>query len=815
MNCMGKTLAYILVLVFTASLCLTFVEPSKAQSSTDDWLMFRHDPNHSGYTSSNSSMNYAKPLWNFTTGAGVVSSPSVANGSVLFGCKDNYIYCLNASNGKIVWKFPTANTVDSSPAIVNQRVYTSSQDGWVYCLDITTGKPFWISMVGGYAQSSPTVADGRVFVGSGNPELFCLNASDGSLIWRHSTPDKVKSSPAVSEGFVFVATDNFHVYAFNASTGNEIWRTHTGSTFSSPTIYKGCVYIGSYDGYICCLNASTGTKIWQYQTDDSVMSSPAVAYGCIYVGSEDNGVYCLNATSGEKIWKALTGYWVWSSPAVADGNVYVGSEDYNLYCFDAFTGTVKWSYATESSVDSSPAIVNDTLYFGSNDHRVYAFALTNSTNEKIPLQTTSSFALTNVVFDLIVCAAVAAILYAVLRFAISNRQIKQNSQAIKVYCPKMQWFSAHFDILCILAILAFSTIFFINLGNGILWTADEQTYSQWAHYVVKSGDYLNPWAFGDVTLWIGKPPLNMWLMSLAYQFLGVSNFSSRLVSAAFGSLSLVLIFYLGKKLYNGYVGFLSAVVLGTFTTFYIFARRAMTDVPLVFFIMASLYFLVLTEKTQKSNRYLALSGLFFGLALLTKQLEALLIPLIAIAYLIATNRSIRFLFTKRFALFWGVGILILSPWLIYMTTSFSSEFWQSYLIFSGLNRTFSPLEGHQEGYLFYFSYLVNNERLWVILLPFAVGLCVFKAVVKKAKADTLLILWIVIVFLIFTFAQTKLYWYILPVFPAFAISISSLLYQILKKFKRLQETLLLVETEFVRDAIRYRLERLKNDNEFV
>ncbi len=783
MNCVGKTLAYILVIVCLASLCLTFVEPSKAQSSTNDWPMFRHDPNHSGYTSSNDSMNYAKLLWNFTTGGGVVSSPAVANGFLIVGSKDCYVYCIDVSNGHLVWKFPTGNIVDSSPAIVNQRVYISSQDGWVYCLDFITGKPLWISMVGGFAQSSPTVVDGRVFVGSGNPELFCFNASDGSLIWRHPTPDKVESSPAVSEGIVYVATNNYHVYAFNASTGGELWRTHTGSTFTSPCINNGCIYIGSYDGYICCLNSSTGTKIWQYQTDDTVASSPTIAYGYVYVGSQDNGVYCLNITSGEKIWKYPTGYWVWSSPAIADGKLYVGSEDYNVYCFDAFTGAVKWSYATGSSVDSSPAIVNNMLYFGSNDHNVYALALTNSTTEKEPLQTANSLAWTTVAFNLITCAVAAAILFTIFVFAYSNRQTKQNSPPITVSSRKIKWFSAHFDALCILAILAFSTIFFINLGNGPLWAADEQTYSQWAYHMVKSGDYLNPWAFGDVALWIGKPPLNMWLMSLSYQILGVSNFSSRLVSAMFGSLSLVLIFYLGKKLYNGYVGLLSAFVLGTFTTFYMFARRAMTDVPLVFFIIASLYFLVLSEKPQKSNRYLALSGLFFGLALMTKQVGALLIPIIILAYLTVTSRSIRFVFTKRFALFWGVGLLIISPWLTYMASSFSAEFWQSYIMYSGFNRTFSPLEGHQEGYLFYFSYLAINEKLWVLLLPFAVGLCAFKAVVKKAKADTLLILWIAVVFLIFTFVQTKLFWYILPVFPAFAISISSLLYQLLNKIQ--------------------------------
>jgi len=39
------------------------------------------------------------------------------------------------------------------------------------------------------------------------------------------------------------------------------------------------------------------------------------------------------------------------------------------------------------------------------------------------------------------------------------------------------------------------------------------------------------------------------------------------------------------------------------------------------------------------------------------------------------------------------------------------------------------------------------------------------------------------VLLIFSLAQTKIYWYIMPVFPAFALAIGSLLYQVAKKIQ--------------------------------
>jgi hypothetical protein len=530
------------------------------------------------------------------------------------------------------------------------------------------------------------------------------------------------------------------------------------------------------------LNASTGAQVWKYQTADEVESSPAVAYSCVYVGSEDNSVYCLNASTGSKVWQSPTGYWVTSSPAVAGGNVYVGSQDDNIYCFNATTGAKEWSYQTGNIIESSPAIAGNTLYIGSDDCKVYALALTYSAAQAQFSQSTNSLLLATIVFDAVACAIGAVIIFVLAHYVYFNRRQKRNIEPAGVLGQKYSWFRRHADTVCILVILIFSLIFFVNLGNGALQIADEQTYSQWAYHMVKTGDYLTPWADGAISFMIGKPPLLEWLMSLAYQILGVNNFSSRIWTAGFGALSLVLIFYLGKKLYNRYVGFMSALVLGTFLTYYVFARYAMTDVPLVCFILACTYFFVLSEEKGNASEYAVLSGVFFGLALMTKQIAALLIPLIIFAYLVMTTKSLRFLITKHFTLFWGVGLLLFSPWMIYMAARFGSQFWQWYFVYADLTRSAGPVEGHLAGYLFYFNYLANHENwLWLALLPFAVGLCAFSAFFKRSKQDTLVFLWMAIVLLVFSLAQTKIYWYIIPVFPAFAMAIASLLYQLAKK----------------------------------
>jgi 4-amino-4-deoxy-L-arabinose transferase-like glycosyltransferase len=346
--------------------------------------------------------------------------------------------------------------------------------------------------------------------------------------------------------------------------------------------------------------------------------------------------------------------------------------------------------------------------------------------------------------------------------------------------------AAHVDLVCVSIILGFSIFFFTNLGNGSLWTADETTYSQWAAHMTRTGDYLTPWAFGTTAVWLAKPPLYMWLMSLAYQIFGINNFATRIWSPIFGTLSCIFIFYLGKNLYNPLVGLSSALVLGTFTTFYLFARHAMLDVPLIFFMLAAIYFLILSAKSEKGNRLAALGGLFLGLAIMTKQMDALLILIIGFLYLAITRRSLKFLFSKWFTLFWGIALLVCLPWLIYMGYQFKSDFWQQYFLFSIVQRSLSPLEGHVGGPLYYLRYLLTTENmLWITLLPFAIGLCIFNSFLKRKKGDILLLVWIIVIFGVFTLVQTKIHWYILPAYPALAIAISSFLYQYFKKLKLL------------------------------
>ncbi len=746
------------------------------------WSMFRHDLNHTGQAVTYETTNSAQLLWRYPTNRGIYSSPAVADGRLFVGSRDSQVYCINVSNGMPIWRRALGWEIWSSPAIDQKRVYVGIDNGSVYALSIADGSIVWATTIGNNeVRSSPSISDGKIFIGSGTGGLYCLNASDGNIMWIAPTELCVNSSPAVVNGIVYFTCDDFELRAVNASTGAMIWHKHTGSMRSSPSVFNGRVYVGSIDGYVFCLNASNGDNIWQYQTNGQVESSPAVAYGNVYVGSYSSNMYCLNASDGSLVWKASTGYWVDSSPAVADGNVYVGSQDRNIYCFDAFTGEQKWHFETYNQIKSSPTVVNNTLYVCGFDFIIYAFELTNSGIKNLPNpDNIESGNLNMVAFDAAAFAIFAGI---IVGFALIYRKDYQKKSATQA--NGQSWFKTHTDAVAILSILAFSAVFFVFLGNGTLWASDEQTYSQWAFHMNQSGDYWSPWGYGDLNFWIAKPPLYMWLMSLSYQVFGFSNFSTRLISPIFGIFTLIMVYYLGKMLFNRKVGFISAIVLGTFATFFLFSGHAMTDVMFVFFIVSSIYFILLSEKGQRANWYAVLAGAFFGLALMTKQIQAFLLPLIVVSYFLVAKKSPRFLFTKRFALFIGVGLLIFLPWVCYMMLRFDPLFSQWYFIYSGVVRATYPIENHESAPYFYIVNIIIGENpIWVAALPFGIGLSVYYAWAKKSKVDLLLMVWIVVVLGLFTFAQTKIFWYILPAFPALALVIGSLFYRLSVRLQR-------------------------------
>ena len=391
---MNKVLIF--TIAFVSVLCLlstfnVFASVNFEQVKQDSWPMFRHDPEHSGF-STTSVPQTNQTLWKQPTNGQVWSSPAISNGIVYVGSFDNSIYALNASTGTTLWAFPTSGEVYSSPAVFDGVVYVGSFDHNIYALNASTGSQLWNFQTGAEVFSSPTVVEGTVYIASDDGLVYALNAQTGKPFWNYTTSGEVQSSAAVSEGIVYIGSNDTNIYALNAITGKKLWNYTTASyVASSPVVYRGIVYVGSFDNNTYALNATTGDLIWNRTTgyDICMQSSPAAHGSAIYTGSSgilslcsgyidsfgnptEDRIYALNAATGVTIWNITVQGGVWSSPAVSDTTICVGSGDNRLYALDISTGDVKWSYETSGTIYSSPAFADGVVYVGSIDHNIYA-----------------------------------------------------------------------------------------------------------------------------------------------------------------------------------------------------------------------------------------------------------------------------------------------------------------------------------------------------------------------------------------------------------------------------------------------------------
>ena len=114
------------------------------------------------------------------------------------------------------------------------------------------------------------------------------------------------------------------------------------------------------------------------------------------------------------------------------------------------------------------------------------------------------------------------------------------------------------------------------------------------------------------------PPLGKELSALGILIFGDNSFGWRLFQALFGGGATLIIYLLGKELFQSKRAGLIAAFLFTFESFiFVLSRITMVDIFLMSFILLASLFIVKYARTQKIL-YLVLSGVFCGAAMSVK-----------------------------------------------------------------------------------------------------------------------------------------------------------------------------------------------------
>lgn len=217
-----------------------------------------------------------------------------------------------------------------------------------------------------------------------------------------------------------------------------------------------------------------------------------------------------------------------------------------------------------------------------------------------------------------------------------------------------------------LIVLAVSLPFiFWGLGSVSLLDPDEGLYGSIAREMTEKGDWITP--HFDGVRYLEKPPLYFWLTALTISLVGPSEWTVRLWSALPALGTALLIWGLGRLLYGGPSGLLSAIILLTSVGVFRYTRVAATDSLLVFSLTLSLYGFVRIMLNQMRGAKSVWSGpllFYLGMALgvLSKGLIGALFPLlIAGLYFWFSGERISW---NRIHFKWGLllVVVLILPW---------------------------------------------------------------------------------------------------------------------------------------------------------
>jgi 4-amino-4-deoxy-L-arabinose transferase-like glycosyltransferase len=272
-----------------------------------------------------------------------------------------------------------------------------------------------------------------------------------------------------------------------------------------------------------------------------------------------------------------------------------------------------------------------------------------------------------------------------------------------------------------------------------------------------------------------KPPFYFWLAAAAgIPTDRVTEFAARLPAAVFGMAAVVGTMLLGRRMFGGRVGVISAALLLTLYEFARLSRRTQLDVPLAALeLLALAAFWWLDRGLTSRGRGALLFHAAMGIAALTKGPPGFLIPMLSVTSFLAWEGRLRDL--ARAFPWWG-WLLSLGPILVWYLGAASlapAGYSDGAVVENVLGRFFSGTSHARPFYYFLYQFPANFLP-WTLLWPvvWVIGRSqIFTGYAgnETQRAWRFLIAVVATSFVFFTLSSGKRGLYMVPAFPFAAL----------------------------------------------
>jgi 4-amino-4-deoxy-L-arabinose transferase-like glycosyltransferase len=345
--------------------------------------------------------------------------------------------------------------------------------------------------------------------------------------------------------------------------------------------------------------------------------------------------------------------------------------------------------------------------------------------------------------------------------------------------PSLRWGSLG------LILLLWTAIYFAGIFTPPLLDDVDTIHAEAAREMVLRHDWVT--MYTDGIRYLEKAPLMYWGVAASYKVFGVHDWSTRL-PLMLGVLALLLATYvLGARAYGERGGFYSAVVLATCLGPYIFTRFQIPDIIVGLWLTLSAFFFLVSLEQEHPSRWVCWGlAATCGLSVLTKSLIGLVFPLGTIFLYLFITGNLRHILRLRLLSSTLVFLVIAAPWHILAALRNPSQgAVKGFLWFYFVNEQFLRYVNKRvpPGYdtvpiLIFWGLTVLWLAPWMVFLPQGLKQIPWRwreirAQLSSAqRASFLFVLWALVIGGFFSFSTRQEY-YTIPAVPALALLIGS------------------------------------------
>lgn len=323
-----------------------------------------------------------------------------------------------------------------------------------------------------------------------------------------------------------------------------------------------------------------------------------------------------------------------------------------------------------------------------------------------------------------------------------------------------------FNVFLFIFIIFISPLFFYKLGQSSLVSWDEAWHAEIARNIIKGGNIIN--LVWNSQPFFDHPPTGYWLMALTYKIFGINEFWTRFPSTVSAIISIILLYLLGKKLFNPLVGLSSAIALSSATWFVFRSRSGNLDIILTMFFLSSLLLAIFASENRKYFIPFAISLVFL---FLTKTM----VPLAAVPSLVLIFYKNRLYSLKdliAFSLIFTIGAL---SWFLFQAIqypNFMQNFWDVGLRGAKLQSDYlSNIKLAKD-------YLYNSIGRWFWPSIISTALSPF----LKQKKFLILTLFLISFMLPSIFSPKIQIWHLIPLSPILILSFFGFTFSFLEMY---------------------------------